>query len=147
MKPMKFPAGAFLEVDDFQGGRKVVLVGKDGVTCWDALDVNLVTPLAIHPVMAPVELGTMISFVQENDLAQAAVKVRDMLRAQMDPRADDSLFMMRALWELKKAADSGAQVGAADFSITEAIKKAEQQEVIAVRIHYAAERFVEMATA
>lgn len=144
MKPMKFPAGAFLEVDDFQGGRKVVLVGKDGVTYWDALDINRTTPVVIHPVMAPTELGTMITFIQENNFANASVRVRDVLREKLDKRADDSLFMMRVLWELKRSADAGAQVGSADFSIADAILKAEQQELSGIRMHEAAQRFAEM---
>jgi hypothetical protein len=57
MKTTKFPPGSFLEIDDLQGGRKVVLVGRDGVTYWDTIDAEKVTPLVIHPVCKPIELG------------------------------------------------------------------------------------------
>ena len=49
-KRTRFKPASFLEVDDLYGGRQVVMVGADGITFWDALDVETVTPIVIHPI-------------------------------------------------------------------------------------------------
>lgn len=145
MKTMKFPVGAFLEMDDLKGGRKVVLVGKDGVTFWDSVHTDLVTPVVIHPVFNPVELGTMVRFIQAHGLTEAAIKVRSMLRARLDPRADDALFIMRALWSL---ADTAAFDSApSDEVIQIAMSKADEQERSALSVQQATRRCCDVVEA
>src|SRR5690349_15385709 len=103
MKTMKFPAGTFIEVDNMAGGRKVVMVAKDGVTFHDLLDTGAVTPLLIHPCMQPAALGSMASYVHEHGLMQAATLLRKHVRSTEDADGiNDSLFTMRALWVLNK---------------------------------------------
>ena len=70
-KKTRFKPASFLEVDDLYGGRKVVMVGADGITFWDALDVETVTPIVIHPIFKPVEIGPLIEFARRNDLLDA----------------------------------------------------------------------------
>jgi len=96
----KFQPGTFLEVDDLAGGRKVVLVGRDGVTFWDALDTSRVTPMVIHPVFKARELGSLIEFARRSKLEAAARQVAESLRVRLDRRYEDSLFVMRMLWAL-----------------------------------------------
>ena len=141
MKPLRFSPGTFLEVDDLQGGRKVVMVGKDGVTFWDALQTDVVTPLSVHPVMNPVSLGSMVAFLQSKGISQATLKVREVLRAQLDERSDDSLFVMRAAWAL---AAKGIKDGDAvdDLVLQDAIEAARKQERVAIGLHQVIEKFV-----
>lgn len=143
MKTLKFQPGSYLEVDDLQGGRKVVLVGRDGVTYWDTMDAEKVTPLVIHPVCKPVELGSMMRFILACGLSDVAVKVPELLRARMDARAEDALFIMRVLWVLSKEVSFGTVPG--DSFIDTAIAKAKEQERVAQSIHASADRYCEMA--
>lgn len=139
MRHLKFTAGAFLEVDDLVGGRKVVLVGKDGVTFWDSIDTKSATPIVIHPVFNPSELGTLVEFIQANGLDAALKRVVAFLRARADRRLDhDPLLVMRMLWAIRGA---GGQVD--DAALRAAIENAEQQETTASQSHQYAERFVE----
>jgi hypothetical protein len=140
---VKFQPGSFLEIDDLQGGRKVVLVGRDGVTFWDSMDADKVTPLVIHPVCKPVDLGSMVHFIQAHGLSDVAVKVPELLRARMDKRADDALFIMRVLWVLSKEITFGTVPG--DTFIETAITKAKEQERIAQGVHASADRYCEAA--
>jgi hypothetical protein len=142
MKTTKFPPGSFLEIDDLQGGRKVVLVGRDGVTYWDTIDAEKVTPLVIHPVCKPVELGSMVRFVQARGLTEVAVKIPDRLRARMDARADDALFIMRVLWVLSNELAFGSVPG--DSFIDTAIAKAHEQQRVAQSMHASADRYCEV---
>ncbi|MEM8515097.1 hypothetical protein RCH14_004457 [Massilia sp. MP_M2] len=142
MKTTKFPPGSFLEIDDLQGGRKVVLVGRDGVTYWDTIDAEKVTPLVIHPVCKPVELGSMVRFVQARGLSEVAVKIPDRLRARMDARADDALFIMRVLWVLSNELAFGSVPG--DSFIDAAIAKANEQQRVAQSMHASADRYCEV---
>ena len=143
MKTVKYPAGSFLEIDDLQGGRKVVLVGRDGVTYWDSMDTEKVTPLVIHPVHKAVDLGTMVRFIQAKGLIEVAAKVPELLRARMDKRADDALFIMRTLWVLSNEVSFGSVIG--DAFIDAAIKKAHEQERTAEAVHASADRYCEVA--
>lgn len=143
MKTVKFQPGSFLEIDDLQGGRKVVLVGRDGVTYWDSMDTEKVTPLVIHPVCKPAELGSMVHFIQARGLSEVAVKVPELLRARMDARAEDALFIMRVLWVLSQEISFGTVPG--DSFIETAITKAKEQERIAQGIHASASRYCEVA--
>lgn len=141
MKTMRFQPGTFLEVDDLQGGRKVVLVGKDGVTMWDSVDTEKVTPVVVHPVFKPAELGSTVTFVKTKGLSQAAKKVLESLQVHMDPRAADSLFVMRVLWSLapKVAGDAWTPDEAA---LQEACRTAAEQESLALRMHGQAEQYL-----
>lgn len=143
MKTLKFTPSSFLEVDDMQGGRKVVLVGRDGVTYWDSIDSTKATPLVIHPVFKPVELGTMVRFIQTRGLTETAAKVPELLRARMDARAADSLFIMRVLWILSQEVEHGTVPG--DRFIDLAITKAYEQEKVALATQASATRYCEGA--
>jgi hypothetical protein len=143
---MKFQPGTFLELDDLEGGRKVVMVGKDGVTYWDSIQTDKVTPLVIHPVMNPVELGTAVQFVKAKRLNVSATRVRESLRTHMDSRVDDALFIMRVLWVMSSYA-TGEGWAPNDSTLQAAMKAAEVQEATALRQHQHAERFCEMAAA
>lgn len=141
MKTMKFQPGTFLEVDDLAGGRKVVMVCKDGVTFWDMLDAKEATPLAIHPSMNPVEIGTFAQFSAAKGLQRAMRKVIAFLRRRLDTRLDsDPLFVMRVLW-------FAAQKGAGDAYEPDdgvldwAYEQAQSQQQAAARIHGYAEKF------
>jgi hypothetical protein len=142
----RFPAGTFLEVDDLEGGRKVVLVGKDGVTFWDSIQTENVTPVVIHPVFKPVELGSAVFFVRQKGLEQAAQKVIEMQRARMTGRADDSLYIMRVLWHLAQKSQGAGWVPD-DATAQEAMDKADAQEATALKAHQFAERFCATAPA
>jgi hypothetical protein len=143
MKTTKFPPGSFLEIDDLKGGRKVALVGRDGVTYWDSMDAERVTPLVIHPVLQPVELGSMVRFIQAHGLSATAVKAQELLKARMDARADDALFIMRVLWVLSK--EVGFDSAPSDAFVDAAIAKAKDQEQAALAVHAGIVRHSEVA--
>lgn len=136
---MKFQPGSFLEVEDFQGARKVVLVGRDGVTCWDSIRTDHVTPLVIHPAMQPEALGNLVSFVQAGGLQPAALKVLDLLRARGEGREQDSLFVMRVLWSLAQNIGPGRDPD--DATLQLACTRAEAQETLAHRLHAQAREY------
>lgn len=140
MNKTRFQPGTFLEVDDMAGGRKVVMVGRDGVTCWDSTDATKVTPLVIHPVMKPVELGTLVLFVQNKGLSAAAKRVMDSLRVRMDARQDDSLFIMRMLWNLAPKVQGDGW--APDEGLVQwAQQQAEVQDAAVGGVHTSAESY------
>lgn len=131
-KSMRFPPGTFLELDDLAGGRKVSLVCKDGVTFWDLMNAELTTPLVIHPIMNPVELGSMVAFAEANQMQVALKALIAFFRSNNDPRVDeDPLFVMRALWYLKQRADR--EIAAEDMSW--ACQQAEGQAAAVERLH------------
>lgn len=141
MKNTKFQAGTFIELDDPAGGRKVGLVGKDGVTFWDAIDHDSVTPLLIHPVMQPRELGSLVSFAHARGLGAAAPAVLAALRRQMDARQNDALFVMRVLWCLAPQAH-GDDWTPDQATLAAALEQAEAQQARALRVHAQAQRYV-----
>lgn len=132
MKAMKFQPGSFLEIDDLREGRQVVLVGRDGVTCWDCVSATEATPLILHPVMQPVDLGTLASFALSRNLSAAVPIVMQSLRLRHQGRENDSLFVMRMLWSLPSAptVDWAPDAPALD----EAYREAEHQEVLACQL-------------
>ncbi len=138
---MRYQPGTFLEVADLSGGRKVVLVGKDGVTFWDSVATESVTPLVIHPVMKPEELGTLVHFVRARGLAGAARQVLEFLRVNKDERQRDSLYVMRALWHLAPHT-AGESWTAGDSLLQAAFAQAAEQESAAQRIHEHAEHYI-----
>ena len=108
-KKTRFKPASFLEVDDLYGGRKVVMVGADGITFWDALDVETVTPIVIHPIFKPVEIGPLIEFARRNDLLDALRNLTAHINAAQDGRAQrDPLYVMRALVAYSKGACDGS---------------------------------------
>lgn len=141
MKPMRFPAGTYLEVDDLAGGRKVALVCKDGVTFLDGMDANVMTPLAIHPCLNPVELGSFAQFCASKGLTQASRKIITYLRRRIDSRLDsDPLFVMRVLWFAAQKGAGDAYVPD-DATIVWASEQAQMQQQLAIRIQGYAEKF------
>lgn len=145
MNKTKLLPGTFLEIDDMAGGRRVVMVGRDGVTFWDSSDSAKVTPLVVHPVMHPVELGSLISFTKSKRLEAAARSVMESLRARMDARRDDSLFVMRVLWSLAPKVQ-GENWVPDDELLSWALQVAEEQGVSAGRIHSNAAAYQELRT-
>lgn len=141
MKTIRFQPGTFLEVDDLVGGRKVVMVCKDGVTFWDMLDAKEATPLVIHPSMNPVEIGTFAQFSATKGLQRATRKVIAFLRRRLDARLDsDPLFVMRVLWfTAQKGAGDAYEPD--DVVLDWACKQAHSQQQTAARIHKYAEKF------
>lgn len=138
-KTMKFQPGTFLEMDDLAGGRKVVVVGRDGATYWDMLDADLVTPIVIHPSMNPVGLGSMADLVGDEEAPQDRLaSVGLYLKGKgFDPEANP-LFMMRVLWALVRE-------GKGDLSdeqrLEHALGVAQEQEATALKIHARAESY------
>lgn len=97
---LKFQPGSFVELDDLNGGRRVALIGRDGISCIDSMDVSLATPLFLHPVFAPRGLGTLMEFVKENRLHGALMLVSVEPRAGDEPM--DVLQLMQRLWCLSR---------------------------------------------
>jgi hypothetical protein len=145
VKGMKFQPGSFLEIDDLRGGRQVVLVGRDGLTCWDSINTTEATPLLIHPVMQPVDLGTLASFVSSRGLSVAVPIVLQSLRVQHPGRESDSLFVMRMLWSLPSAPLADWMPDAT--AIDQAYRAAEQQEMLAYRLQSYTRRYCEQLDA
>ena len=59
-KPLKYKPGVFVEIEDFNGGRKVVMTCRDQVTFVDSSSPDESTPIIYHPVMKPEELGDVV---------------------------------------------------------------------------------------
>jgi hypothetical protein len=129
---MRFPPGTFLELDDLAGGRKVAMVCKDGVTFWDLMNAELVTPLVIHPIMNPVELGSAVGFAEANKMQDAFKALIAFLRSNNDQRVDeDPLFVMRVLWCLKQHGDGAFD----DQALALACEQAQGQANAVARLH------------
>lgn len=140
MKSTKFQPGTFIELDDLAGGRKVALVGKDGVTFWDSVDTDQVTPLLIHPVLKPAALGSLVAFARAHRLGDAARHLLDALRRELDPRQNDALFVMRVLWQLAPQAAAEGWVPD-DAALRRALSAAQAQQERAARVHAQAGRY------
>lgn len=140
---MKFQPGTFIEVDDLVGGRKVVMVARDGVTYWDALDPNLVTPLFIHPSLKPVALGSFVEYNRACGFAGAGMEIVRFLRGRFDTRVDsDPLFLMRVLWLTVQRATTEKREPDAQL-VAWACDQAQVQQKSAVRVHGYAAKFCE----
>lgn len=140
-KTLKFIPGTFLEMDDMQGGKKVVMVCKDGVTYWDLLDANEVTPLAVHPSLNPVAIGSFVQFGADKGLQEAARSLIAYLRRQIDSRLDTNpLFVMRALWFIAQKS-IGTNFVPDPAMLEWACAQAQLQEQSALRVHKYAEQF------
>lgn len=108
-KKTRFTPASFVEVDDLYGGRKIVMVGADGITYWDALEVETVTPIVIHPIFKPKEIGPLIAFARQNDLLDALRNLTAHINAAQDGRAQrDPLYVMRALVAYSKGTCDGS---------------------------------------
>ncbi|MEN9194527.1 MULTISPECIES: hypothetical protein [Xanthomonas] len=141
-KPMKMTPGTYLEVDDLNGGRKVALVCKDGVSFLDSLDVEKATPVVIHPIFNPVELGSMMAFAKARGLQDALRALVKYLRQQMDPSVDDPLMVMRALWLIAGKEEVIPPGYVPDEVVLRwACNAARQQADAALRLHGYAEQF------
>ena len=108
-KKTRFRPASFLEVDDLYGGRKIVMIGADGITYWDALNVETVTPIVIHPIFKPVEIGPLVEFARRNDLLDVLRSLAQQINDTQDGRAQrDPLYVMRALVAYSKGACDGS---------------------------------------
>jgi len=140
-KPMRYPPMTLLEVSDQAGGRKVVMVCKDGVTYWDVLDASEATPLVIHPAMEPKELGDLVAYCKNNGLVPARDALVGFLRKDGNARLDsDPLFVARVLWFIRTRATGDNQVPAEDV-MQWAIEQALLQERKLVQTHQVIERY------
>lgn len=145
-KNLKFRPGIFLSIDDVSGGRKIVMVCKDGVTFWDAMNANEVTPIALHSALAPTEVGTFMEYIETKSAAVAAQALLTHMRLKMDSRVDgDALYVMRALWHAVNDLDA-AVVGSMNWPdeaarFEKACQTADEEEARALRMHMHAEAF------
>lgn len=140
-KPMRYPPMTLLEVSDQAGGRKVVMVCKDGVTYWDVLDADEATPIVIHPALEPKELGDLVTYCQNNGLVPARDALIAFLREQGNARLDsDPLFVVRALWFIRSRATGDKQVPTEEV-MQWAIEQALLQERKLVQNHQVIERY------
>jgi hypothetical protein len=140
-KPMRYPPMTFLEVSDQAGGRKVVMVCKDGVTYWDVLDASEVTPIVIHPAMEPKELGDLVTYCKNSGSVPARDALIKLMRDQGNGRLDsDSLFVARVLWFIRNRATGDNQVPT-DEDMQWAIEQTVLQERKLVQNHQVIERF------
>lgn len=141
MKSTRYPAGSFLEIDDLKGGRKVVMVAKDGVTYLESTQAGSpLTPVAIHPVLHVEELGALGAFAMRRGLTAALRKLIEVMRERFDTRLDhDPLYVMRLLWALGRGAEPGYVPDAA--AIDRACQVAAAQEQASVQLHFYAERY------
>lgn len=137
----KFKPATFLEVDDLYGGRKIVMVGADGITFWDALDVEAVTPIVIHPIFKPVDIGALIEFARRNDQLDALRALTQRINAEQASRAQrDPLYVMRALVAYSKGPADGS-AGA----IAKAILAATEEEQRAMGAQAIYEKYINEA--
>ncbi|WP_323025742.1 hypothetical protein [Castellaniella sp.] len=138
MKTLKFQPGTFLEMDDLAGGRKVVVVGRDGSTYWDMLDAERVTPVVIHPSQHAVALGSLAEFARARGLQDKIEGLMLFLREQDLNPEGDPLLAMRTLWEFSLRSDSATPE--ADL-FAAACRAAQAQGAGALRIHARAEQY------
>jgi hypothetical protein len=140
-KPMRYLPMTFLEVSDQSGGRKVVMVCKDGVTYWDVLDAGEATPLVIHPAMEPKELGDLVIYCRDNGLVPARDALIKFMRDQGNGRLDsDPLFVARVLWFIRSRATDDNQVPTEEV-MQWAIEQTLLQERKLVQNHQVIERY------
>lgn len=133
-KQSRYTAGNYLEVDDLGGGRRVVLVARDGLTYWEAMDVEAVTPIAIHADLHPVDLGTLHEFAHARGLKTALKVLIAHAGEQLDARIDDPLFVGRALWVLAQQGLKGEATP--DLTaLREALQRAEAQGNVVLATH------------
>ena len=130
-KPTKYTPGSFLEVSDMHGGRKIVLVCRDGITYWDACDERSATPLMIVPEMQPKEIGTLSKYVFKHGLQAQLRAQMAWLRSRADARINDPLFFMRMLWCVMKRQEAKTD----EAALEAAYEAAREQEQTALNIH------------
>lgn len=141
MKNMKFPAGTYIELDDMAGKRRVAMICKDGVTFWDVLDSEAATPIALHPSMNAVELGSFVQFSKSQGLDAATQLLVRHLHAKLDNRVESNpLFVMRALWFIAQNS-TGAGFIPDENLLSWACEQAHEQEQVSGRIHELAAQY------
>lgn len=136
-KKTRFKPASFLEIDDLYGGRKTVMVGADGITYWDALNVDTVTPVVIHPIFNPREVGPLIEFARKQDLLDSLRALTAHINEEQDGRAQrDVLFVMRSLIAYSKGVCDGSA-----SAFRAAVAAAEQEEARAMGMQSLVERY------
>lgn len=125
----RYKVANFVEVDDLSGGRKIVMVGADGITGWDVIDVEAVTPIMFHPVFKPVDLGGFMEFVDKHVLVDVVRKVMPMLG---DAKSQDRLFLMRVLVAYTRRKDAAQPL---EQALADAIDAAKAEEQRALEMH------------
>lgn len=123
------------------GKRRVAMICKDGVTYWDVLDSEGATPIALHPSMNPVELGSFVQFSKTQGLDAATQLLVRHLRANLDNRVESNpLFVMRALWFIAQKS-TGAGFIPDEKLLSWACEQAHEQEQLSGRIHELAAQY------
>jgi|GEM_PF-1848392 len=126
MKTLRFPAGTFLVIDAPQGGRRVVLVCRDGVTTVDSMDAYVSTPLTIHPAYRPEPMGTLTEFVMATGFAPLMPQLIGY--ARQFPGLADGLSFVRFLFEILQATSAA---GIYLTQLTEPMADAARDKVMA----------------
>lgn len=140
MKTLKFRPASFVEVDDQKGGRKVVLVCKDGVTYWDLADSSRATPIVFHSVMKPVDIGTLAEFVKAKKIDKVCLLLIEHMKRKGDERFKDPLYFMRAIWFVEKKVNSD-KLDPDEVVLAYACEQANRQEKDAAQVQKLAEQF------
>ena len=138
-KVTRYTPASFLEMDDLHGGRKIVMVGADGITYWDALDVDRVTPVVIHPVFNPKALGGLVAYAREHDMVEGLRALTGRINDRQADRAKrDPLHVMRALVAYSKGVADGSEA-----ALDAALAAANAQETLALETQRVIERYAE----
>ncbi|CND61833.1 hypothetical protein [Yersinia pseudotuberculosis] len=96
--PTKYPAGSFVELDDLMFGRKIALVCDDGLTSQDSIDIDKISPLAIHVIQNPESLGFLNEYVSRFELNdEINLLINTMTRLDLTDELRDPLLIMRVL--------------------------------------------------
>lgn len=143
MTKKAYTPGTFIELDDLYGNRKVSMVAKDGVTFWDQFDTNSITPITIHPVFKPIEIGTLMEFVKANKLEDALASVTTYFQRKLDDTIHkDPIYMMRIMWSIAtQSKNAGEAFVFNDDVINQAIAYAQDQAKKSHLVHGFSARF------
>lgn len=141
MKNTRYRAGTFIEIDDLSGGRKIVMVCKDGSTYWDTLNAHESTPIIIHDCLNPLAIGSMSEFLETSGLQGMVADILRTLRGKIGDRVDeDPLFLMRVLWHSSKLSSGKPKQDAKAITIT-ALDKAQSEHDKAVSVQKHIEKY------
>lgn len=131
-----YTPGTFIEIDDLYGNRKVSMVAKDGITFWDSVDAEAVTPIVIHPVFKPVEIGSLMDFVLKNKAESVLTSVGEFFKRKLDDSLEsDPIYLMRIIWAFVSNNNQPYDSVVQDADIEKAILIAQQQTRSALELH------------
>ncbi len=138
-----YTPGTFIEIDDLYGNRKISMVAKDGITFWDAVSVDSVTPIIIHPVFNPVELGSLMDFVQKHKAEAVLAAVAAFFKRKLDDSLEsDPIYLMRIIWAFVSIKNPPYESDVSDSNIEDAIAMAQEQNRNVMELHEFTVQFV-----